>query len=238
MKKQTIYFSLFLLTLVNIFSFPTQLNAAEQKISDIQFEEYDITDELNESEISLLQKQSEKLAGNPNSIATQETQEDVDFSNPTFTKLDHKEKNEVLYTISYNILGEEHALSSLDLIYDESLNLKMQKEIHMKDYNDSNVSLDVWVNNVQEISVQDTKENLENQNESQTDSPIATAASGYWGCMNNCLAAGGVSSWMIGLIGTACAIVCAGTAGAGCIPCLTGLGMTQIQIFFNCSDKC
>lgn len=238
MKKHAIYLSLFLLTIVNIFSFPTQLNAAEQKVSQIQFEEYDITDELSTNEISLLQQQSEKLNENPNTLTTQVSKEIVDFSNPTFTKLDHKEKNEVLYTISYSILGEDHALSSLDLVYDKSLNnLKMQKEIHMKDYNNSNVSLDVWVNNTQEISVQDTKENLENQNQAQSDQPM-TMASGYWGCMNDCLASGGVSSWMIGLIGTACAIVCAGTAGAGCIPCLTGLGMTQIQIFFNCDAKC
>lgn len=42
----------------------------------------------------------------------------------------------------------------------------------------------------------------------------------FLGCLNSCLSGLGVPSWLISALGVACGVICAGTAGVGCIPCL------------------
>lgn len=184
----------------------------------------------------------ERLNQNPNAIETQAENAEIDFSNPSYTKLVHKDNNETFYTVSLNIIGENHELSTIDIVYDKTLNIEYQKEIHIKDYNGTDVSLTTWMNNEEIVNIEDTKENLEvkaqNQMQAENDGITTYASGGGWSCISNCLSNAGLSMWAIGLIGTACSAVCLVTVGTACGPCLVGAGMAQIQIFFDCDAKC
>lgn len=241
MKKFMISTIAFLVSLLNIFSFPSQVNAAEKVSSELDFENFELVESLSQEEVESLESEVTKLNQDNNYIQTQANQTEIDFSNPNYTKLVHKDTQDTFYTVSFDIIGSNHELSSLDIIYDKTLDIQYQKEIHIKDYNGSDVSLTTWFNNEQVVNVEDTKQNLENKAETQIQNErdgVTTYASGGWSCISDCLSNAGISMWLIGLIGTACAGVCLVSAGTGCAPCLVGLGMTQIQVFFNCDDKC
>lgn len=242
MKKITINTTALLVLLLSVFSFPNQVNGAEQQASELDFENFELADSLTENEQELLKNETQKLNENPNSFQTQADKSEIDFSNPSFTKLVHKDNQETFYTVSFDLVGGDHELSSIDIIYDKSLNVEYQKEIHIKDYNGTDVSLTTWFNNEQIFTVQDTKQNLEvkaeNQIQAENNGISTYASGGGWSCISDCLSNAGISMWLIGLIGTACAAVCLVSAGTGCAPCLVGLGMTQIQVFFDCDAKC
>lgn len=44
-----------------------------------------------------------------------------------------------------------------------------------------------------------------------------------WSCMNSCLAGLGVPNWILAVMAVACAAICVGTAGLGCLACLSAL---------------
>lgn len=240
MRKLTLKTVTLLVLIASIFSFPNQVNAAEKQNSELDFENYNLIESLTKNEEQMLANKTQELQQKPYALKTQANKKDIDFSKPSYTKLIHKNTQEIVYTISFEILGENDALSSIDIIYDENLNVKYQKEIHIKDYNGSDVSLTTWMNNNQVANVQDTKENLESKAQTQNDENGVTtfASNGGWACISDCLSDAGISMWLIGLIGTVCAGVCLVSAGTGCAPCLVGLGMTQIQVFFDCDTKC
>jgi hypothetical protein len=49
--------------------------------------------------------------------------------------------------------------------------------------------------------------------------------------LKNCLNNAGVSAWLVALIGATCAVVCAATVGAACLPCVVAiLGFTSGSI--------
>lgn len=245
LKKFIINSLVLSLLVLSVFSFPNQVNAIEKDSgsNELNFQNYNMAESLTENEKELLKNEVQRLNENANALTTQADKSEIDFSNPNFTKLIHKETQENVYSISFEIIGENHTLSSIDVVYDSSLNIKYQKEIHIKDYNGSDVSLDTWFNNKKVASIQDTKENLEakvqNQMQSESNQDISTYASGgKWGCIKDCLSNAGFSMWLIGLVGTICSAACIVTVGAGCAPCLVGLGMAQVQVFFDCQHKC
>ena len=140
MKKITINTTALLVLLLSVFSFPNQVNGAEQQASELDFENFELADSLTENEQELLKNETQKLNENPNSFQTQADKSEIDFSNPSFTKLVHKDNQETFYTVSFDLVGGDHELSSIDIIYDKSLNVEYQKEIHIKDYNGTDVS--------------------------------------------------------------------------------------------------
>lgn len=58
--------------------------------------------------------------------------------------------------------------------------------------------------------------------DSSEDGLIAQAFS--WKKLNDCLSSAGIPSWLFGMIALACAAVCVGTAGLGCIGCIAAAG--------------
>ncbi|MFI9200230.1 hypothetical protein [Streptomyces sp. NPDC053048] len=71
--------------------------------------------------------------------------------------------------------------------------------------------------------------------EAKADNPALRGFS--WKKLNNCLASAGVSGWTLALLGTACGAVCAGTMGAGCVPCLTAAGGLGAGTVWFCVGK-
>ncbi len=45
-----------------------------------------------------------------------------------------------------------------------------------------------------------------------------------WKKLNSCLSSAGIPSWLFGMIAVACAAICVGTAGLGCIGCIAAAG--------------
>ncbi|WP_282802569.1 hypothetical protein [Secundilactobacillus kimchicus] len=54
-------------------------------------------------------------------------------------------------------------------------------------------------------------------------------------CMGKCLSGMGIPSWIIGTVGTACAVVCAVSFGAGCAVCLSAVGAGYSTELFHCA---
>ncbi len=74
----------------------------------------------------------------------------------------------------------------------------------------------------------------------QPSGAVVTAYSGgnFWGGMNSCLSGMGVPSWIIGVLGVTCSIICIGTAGVGCIGCLAGAGFGYAAELSACIGWC
>ena len=45
-----------------------------------------------------------------------------------------------------------------------------------------------------------------------------------WKKLNDCLSSAGIPSWLFAMLAVACAAVCVGTAGLGCIGCIAAAG--------------
>ncbi|MER5969646.1 hypothetical protein ABT112_07895 [Streptomyces sp. NPDC002055] len=67
--------------------------------------------------------------------------------------------------------------------------------------------------------------------------PAITTKGFSFSKFNDCLSGAGISAWTVGLISVACGAVCAGTAGAGCIPCLTAAGGVGAGTVWFCVGK-
>ncbi len=66
----------------------------------------------------------------------------------------------------------------------------------------------------------------------------AQAVTVDWDCINNCLAGLGLPNWLLGVLALICAIICAGTAGLGCVACIAGAGYGFYLEAFYCVDLC
>ena len=59
---------------------------------------------------------------------------------------------------------------------------------------------------------------------------------GFWGTLNKCLSSAGVAGWVVAGLSVACGAACVGTAGAGCVVCLTaasGIGAGTVSFCVN-----
>ncbi len=59
-----------------------------------------------------------------------------------------------------------------------------------------------------------------------------------WGCINNCLAGLGIPNWLLAVLAVICAVICAASAGWGCVACLAGAGYGLYLEAFYCVDQC
>jgi hypothetical protein len=84
--------------------------------------------------------------------------------------------------------------------------------------------------------VRQLSENSAPQSSSFLDSSKASAVS--ISCVNRCLASQGIAGYALVLIGAACSVACAGTAGLACYPCIGaivgGAGGTIAACISNC----
>lgn len=49
----------------------------------------------------------------------------------------------------------------------------------------------------------------------------ANAGTYFWTCMGSCLSSLGIPSWVITGVAIACGVICIGTAGLGCVACIS-----------------
>lgn len=58
-----------------------------------------------------------------------------------------------------------------------------------------------------------------------------------WDEFTSCLNNAGVASWVITAITIACSAICLGTAGAGCVPCITAAAGVTGGVFYSCAAQ-
>lgn len=78
----------------------------------------------------------------------------------------------------------------------------------------------MWQDGVSLKSVELYDPNLDTANASGT---VVVQAGFSWSKLNKCLSNAGISAWIVALVGSACAVGCAITAGAGCVACVVGV---------------
>ena len=58
-----------------------------------------------------------------------------------------------------------------------------------------------------------------------------------WNEFTACLNGAGVAAWVVTAITVACSAICVGTAGAGCIPCITAAAGVTGGVFYSCAAQ-
>ncbi|MBT2250318.1 hypothetical protein JHV56_16585 [Arthrobacter sp. BHU FT2] len=58
-----------------------------------------------------------------------------------------------------------------------------------------------------------------------------------WNEFTACLNGAGVAAWVVTAITIACSAICIGTAGAGCIPCITAAAGVTGGVFYSCAAQ-
>lgn len=188
-----------------------------------EFEDVNYSEEKTLSDLA--QRDIERGLINLNS------QGELDFDK-VFVK---KMKDSGDYTVRIPIIHEDYeVISGITVVYDN--NRDFQYFLESIVYEDDGTGyLKTWKDN--ELQ---TEHNIDiGEFEEETgDIEIALAKTG-WGCINDCLSANGLPTWVLGLVGVGCAAVCVGTAGLGCVICIQGLGLGYAAIFDYCLNvKC
>ncbi len=79
---------------------------------------------------------------------------------------------------------------------------------------------------------------LEELNSSPSDQASLVILSQTFSCLNNCLSAIGVPLYIVGLIGAACSVACAITAGLGCFVCASAIFGAYAGAGVACLQNC
>jgi len=66
---------------------------------------------------------------------------------------------------------------------------------------------------------------------------ISTVATIGWNEFVSCLNGAGVAAWVVTALSIACGAICAGTGGAGCVPCLAAAGGLTGGVFYSCAGR-
>jgi hypothetical protein len=135
--------------------------------------------------------------------------------------------------------------SVVGYVFDADRRLTQTIEFQLIEHTPTTGKVRVWLDGRQVLERQITeKETMATANAmakaSRGQAPSATDARplGFsFGKFNDCLSSAGVSSWTVTAIGIACGAICAGTAGAGCIPCLTAAGGVAGGTLWFCIGK-
>lgn len=80
-----------------------------------------------------------------------------------------------------------------------------------------------------------SNKNIFDQIESESD---LLAAAGKLDCVNSCLGNAGLPLYLITLLGAACAVGCAITAGLGCFICVSAVFGSYLGVGAACLQKC
>jgi hypothetical protein len=135
--------------------------------------------------------------------------------------------------------------SVVGYVFDADRRLTQTIEFQLIEHTPTTGQVRVWLDGRQVLDRQVTEnETMAAANAmakaSRGQGPSATDARplGFsFGKFNDCLSSAGVASWTVAAIGIACGGICAGTAGAGCIPCLTAAGGVTGGTLWFCIGK-
>ncbi|WP_143195204.1 hypothetical protein [Archangium sp. Cb G35] len=135
--------------------------------------------------------------------------------------------------------------SVVGYVFDANRQLTQTIEIHLIEHTATTGQIRIWLDGRQvldrKITENDTKAAANAMaTVAMKQKPGSTEAQplGFsFGKFNSCLSSAGVSSWVVASIGIACGAICAGTAGAGCIPCLTAAGGVSAGTIWFCIGK-
>ncbi|WPB78707.1 hypothetical protein KYC5002_06020 [Archangium violaceum] len=134
--------------------------------------------------------------------------------------------------------------SVVGYVFDANRRLTQTIELHLIEHTATTGQVRIWLDGRQvlerEITEKDTKAaanamaTVAMKREPGADArPLGFS----FGKFNSCLSSAGVSTWVVASIGIACGAICAGTAGAGCIPCLTAAGGVSAGTIWFCIGK-
>ena len=99
-------------------------------------------------------------------------------------------------------------------------------------WRDGQLALDRIVTGTGQVSIPDTPATATNTLKSLTRS--ADHHADYWDDVANCLSNQGVPGWVINSIWVACGVVCALTAGGGCLACAAGVAALWANQLATC----
>jgi hypothetical protein len=136
--------------------------------------------------------------------------------------------------------------SVVGYVFDADRRLTQTIEIHLIEHTATSGQVRIWIDGRQVLDREITEQESEaaanamataakRQQEPGTTDALPLGFS--FRKFNNCLSSAGVSAWVVASIGIACGAICAGTAGAGCIPCLTAAGGVSGGTIWFCVGK-
>ncbi|MGG1629637.1 hypothetical protein [Rossellomorea sp. NRS-1567] len=202
-------------------------------------------DDASQSDTQKLKvKTKELLSTNKISLKTDGK---LDFSNFNVKTFD--ENKAVYLPIKYKNVKKELNVSYFVIVFDENENLAYYNETKIIG-DDVDYTSEVEVYN---DGILAKKEHLELEKEDFTVAPdnekVANgnslflffkptkASAGFWSEFDKCLSSKGIAGWAITSMSIACGLACAGTLGAGCVPCLLGLGLATEGVVSYCVFK-
>ncbi|WP_152621866.1 hypothetical protein [Archangium violaceum] len=132
--------------------------------------------------------------------------------------------------------------SVVGYVFDANRQLTQTIELHLIEHTATTGQIRIWLDGRQvldrKITENDTKAAANAMATVAMKQEPGTRPLGFsFGKFNSCLSSAGVSSWVVASIGIACGAICAGTAGAGCIPCLTAAGGVSAGTIWFCIGK-
>lgn len=138
------------------------------------------------------------------------------------------------YFVQYRLNDSNAAIASLGLIVDETGSVIESSEVVAKETSHESGHVTVWKDGKREVSQTVTASDSHDSHQRFT---AKSSKKGFWGKLNDCLSNAGVASWVIAAAGVACGAACAGTAGAGCVVCLTATAGIATGVASYCVNK-
>jgi hypothetical protein len=203
-------------------------------------------DDASKSEIQNLKVKTKKLISN-NKINLK-TGGKLDFSNFNVKTFDGN--NAAVYLpIKYKNIKKELNVSYFVIVFDENGNQAYYNETkiigddvnytaEVEVYNDGNLAKKEHLElEKEDFTTASDNEKVANGNSLSSFFKPIKASAGFWSDFNKCLADKGIAAWAITAMSIGCGLACAGTLGAGCVPCLLGLGLITEGVVSYCVFK-
>lgn len=201
----------FIMTLSTSFSSLQSVSAAEDLENQIEsiLADYDeTTEEVSEDVKEHYMNLAQSTIDNKEASIHAPAGVNLDYENANVREVNN---NFYMVKLNYSDNSTLHEFSGVSLFFDADGNLVQYFELQMEQIDQNSGTVTAWSDGVKNLDeVVQTDENV-------NDGEIGTYSwSGFVDCLNNA----GVSAWAVTALSVACGAICAGTAGAGCAPCL------------------
>lgn len=237
---------------ISSYAFANTKSETNDLSSDVNpFSMYDVSGNIKNTPLENLEVEEADLIKLQNEVHKNYPFVDIDESTISKKIISAKNTNDVNYSISYSLTGENvEGNSNVDFLYDEdSKLLSTQYSVAIENAN-GDIQANIYTDNLKTFEINTEKDQKTNQdnvtsvikfseNGEKEDITLSViGAKSFWSCFNSCLSSQGIASWAVAAIGIACAAICAGTAGVGCIPCIHAAGILADATIAYCVGKC
>lgn len=237
---------------VSSYVFANTTSQTNNLSSDVNpFNMYNVSVDIKNTPLEDLEVKESDLIKSQNAIHKDYSFVDIDESTVSKKIISSKDTNEVTYSIVYSLTGENvESNSNLSYLYDkDSKLLSTQYSVAIENEN-GDIQANIYTDNSKTFEINTSKDKETNQEnitsvfkfsengEKQNITRSIAGAKSFWSCFNSCLSSQGIAAWAVAAIGIACAGICAGTAGVGCIPCIHVAGILADATIAYCVGKC